>query len=95
MPGPLADIRIIDVSEVISGPLATMILADQGAEVIKIEPPRHGEESRQLANYRDGMAALYLNCNHGKRSIGLDLKNEKGLAIAYELIEKGGWRRAA
>lgn len=86
MAGPLAGFRIVDVSEVISGPLATMVLADQGAEVIKIEPPRYGEESRQLANYRDGMAAIYLNCNHGKRSIGLDLKNPKGLAIAHDLI---------
>ena len=74
MPGPLHGVRIIDVSEVISGPLAVMVLAEQGADVIKIEPPKHGEESRQLANYREGMAALYLNCNQGKRSIGLNLK---------------------
>lgn len=100
MPGPLSGIRVVDVSEVISGPLATMILADQGAEVVKIEPPRHGEESRQLANYRDGMAALFLNCNHGKRSIGLDLKSEKGLEIALELIREAdvfvqNWRPGA
>ena len=100
MPGPLAGIRIVDVSEVISGPLATMILADQGAEIIKIEPPRHGEESRQLANYRQGMAALYLNCNHGKRSIGLDLKSEKGLSICQDLIREAdvfvqNWRPGA
>jgi crotonobetainyl-CoA:carnitine CoA-transferase CaiB-like acyl-CoA transferase len=50
MPGPLEGVRIIDVSEVISGPLAAMILAEQGADVIKVEPPRYGEESRQLAN---------------------------------------------
>ncbi|MBJ21881.1 MAG: CoA transferase [bacterium] len=86
MPGPLDGVRIIDVSEVISGPLAAMILADQGADVIKVEPPRYGEESRQLANYRDGMAALYLNCNQGKRSIGLNLKNEEGLGLLYDLI---------
>lgn len=100
MAGPLAGFRIIDVSEVISGPLATMILADQGAEIIKIEPPRYGEESRQLANYRDGMAGIYLNCNHGKRSIGLDLKSEAGLAIALDLIREAdvfvqNWRPGA
>lgn len=100
MPGPLDGIRIVDVSEVISGPLATMILADQGADVIKIEPPRHGEESRQLVNYRDGMAALFLNCNHGKRSIGLNLKSEKGLQIALDLIREAdvfvqNWRPGA
>jgi crotonobetainyl-CoA:carnitine CoA-transferase CaiB-like acyl-CoA transferase len=86
MPGPLAGIRIIDVSEVISGPLAVMLLAEQGADVIKIEPPRYGEESRQLSNYRDGMAALYVNCNHGKRSIGIDLKTEEGLTLLYDLV---------
>jgi len=86
MPGPLDGVRIIDVSEVISGPLAIMLLAEQGADVIKVEPPRHGEESRQLANYREGMAALYLNCNQGKRSIGLDLKTDEGLALLYELV---------
>jgi len=86
MAGPLTGIRVIDVSEVISGPLAAMILADQGADVIKVEPPAHGEEARQLANYRAGMAALYANCNHGKRSIGLNLKTSEGLDIIYELL---------
>ena len=100
MPGPLDGIRIIDVSEVISGPLAVMLLAEQGADVIKIEPPRHGEESRQLANYREGMAGLYLNCNQGKRSIGLDLKTDEGLALLHELVRTAdvfvqNWRPGA
>lgn len=100
MAGPLDGVRVVDVSEVISGPLAVMILADLGAEVIKIEPPKYGEESRQLANYREGMAALYANCNHGKRSIGLNLKSEEGLALLYELIREAdvfvqNWRPGA
>lgn len=86
MPGPLHGIRIVDVTEVISGPLATMILADQGADIVKVEPPKYGDESRQLANYRAGMAALYLNCNHGKRSIGINLKTGEGLELLYELV---------
>ena len=86
MAGPLDGVRIIDVSEVISGPLAVMMLAEQGADVIKVEPPKYGEQSRQLSNYRAGMAALYANCNHGKRSIGLDLKQPEGLEIFHELI---------
>jgi len=98
--GPLTGIRVIDVSEVISGPLAAMILADQGADVIKVEPPGHGEESRQLANYRAGMAALYANCNHGKRSIGVDLKNPRGLEFFYALVRRAdvllqNWRPGA
>jgi crotonobetainyl-CoA:carnitine CoA-transferase CaiB-like acyl-CoA transferase len=100
MPGPLAGIRIIDVSEVISGPLAVMLLAEQGADVIKVEPPRYGEESRQLSNYRDGMAALYANCNHGKRSIGINLKTKEGLALLYDLVRDAdvfvqNWRPGA
>jgi crotonobetainyl-CoA:carnitine CoA-transferase CaiB-like acyl-CoA transferase len=86
MPGPLDGVRIIDVSEVISGPLGVMMLAEQGADVIKVEPPKHGEESRQLSNYRNGMAALYVNCNHGKRSIGINLKSAEGLALMYDLV---------
>lgn len=86
MAGALHGIRVIDVSEVISGPLVSMILADQGAEVIKVEPPKHGEESRQLANFRSGISAMYANCNHGKRSIGIDLKQEAGLAVFYRLV---------
>lgn len=100
MPGPLDGFRVLDISEVISGPLTAMVLADQGADVIKIEPPGHGEESRQLANYRAGMAALFANCNHGKRSIGIDLKNEAGLALFYRLVETAdvvvqNWRPGA
>jgi len=100
MAGPLEGVRIIDVSEVISGPLAAMILAEQGADVIKVEPPDHGDESRQLANYRDGMAALYANCNHGKRSIGIDLKTEAGLELLYGLVRDAdvfvqNWRPGA
>ena len=100
MPGPLDGIRIIDVTEVISGPLATMILADQGADVIKVEPPKYGDESRQLANYRAGMAALYLNCNHGKRSIGINLKTPEGLELLYDLVRTAdvfaqNWRPGA
>ncbi len=100
MPGPLDGIRVIDVSEVISGPLAAMFLADQGADVIKVEPPGHGEESRQLATYRNGMAGLFANCNHGKRSIGVNLKTPEGLELLYELVEHAdvflqNWRPGA
>jgi len=100
MPGPLHGFRVIDVSEVISGPLAAMVLADQGADVIKVEPPKYGEEARQLANYRAGMASLYLNCNHGKRSIGIDLKKPEGLALLHRLVREAdvfmqNWRPGA
>ena len=78
MPGPLEGFRIVDLTSVISGPLATMILADQGADVIKVEAPRGGDFTRASANRRGGFSASFVNNNRNKRSIALDLKNPKG-----------------
>lgn len=76
MPGPLHGFRIIDLTSNISGPLATMLLADQGADVIKVESPYGGDHTRASANRRGGFSASFLNNNRNKRSIALDLKNE-------------------
>ena len=75
MPGPLHGSRIIDLTSMISGPLATMILADQGADVIKIENPVGGDHTRAANNRRNGFSASFLNNNRNKRSVALDLKN--------------------
>src|SRR5436853_230387 len=74
MPGPLNGYRIVDLTSNVSGPLATMILADQGAEVIKVEAPGIGDSTRSGANRRGGLTAGFLNNNRNKRSIALDLK---------------------
>ena len=74
MPGPLHGFRIVDLTSNISGPLATMILADQGADVIKVENPQGGDHTRASANRRGGFSASFLNNNRNKRSIVLDLK---------------------
>lgn len=74
MPGPLDGFRILDLSAVISGPFATMILADQGADVIKIEPPGSGDFTRAAGNREAGLSASFLNNNRNKRSVVLDLK---------------------
>src|SRR5437868_4659336 len=74
MPGPLHGYRIVDLTSNVSGPLATMILADQGAEVIKVEAPGIGDSTRSGANRRGGFTAGFLNNNRNKRSIALDLK---------------------
>ena len=74
MAGPLDGIKIIDCSAFIAGPLATMILGDQGADVIKVEPPGFGDVMRILGTSRGGMSGLFANCNRSKRSIVLDLK---------------------
>jgi len=88
MPGPLDGIRILDLSAVLSGPLATMMLADQGAEVIKVEPPGLGDIMRIGLNRRAGMAAFFANANRGKRSIVLDLGREKGRDVVRELARR-------
>ncbi len=85
MPGPLDGVRVVDVSAVVSAPLATMMLADQGADVIKIEPPVKGDVMRQPLNERSGMSSFFANCNRGKRSIAIDLKQPKGLVQAQAL----------
>ncbi len=75
MPGPLHGYRIVDLTSMISGPLATMILADQGADVIKVENPDGGDHTRAANNRRDGFSASFLNNNRNKRSLALDLKD--------------------
>ncbi len=88
MAGPLDGVRILELSTVVLGPWACQILADMGADVIKVEPP-YGDSNRVLGASRNpGMAALYLTCNRNKRSIVLDLKQDSGRAAVLKLAEK-------
>jgi len=87
MPGPLHGFRVIDLTTMISGPLATMTLADQGAEVIKIEHPKGGDLSRQVTGRRGGFSASFLNNNRGKASVTLNLKDPRGVEAALRLCE--------
>ena len=86
MAGPLDGVRVVDLSVMISGPLATMMLADQGAEVIKVESPGLGDLMRYLGSTRNGMGALFAMCNRGKRSVVLDLKSDDGRAALAALF---------
>ncbi|NIR29651.1 MAG: CoA transferase [Gammaproteobacteria bacterium] len=85
MPGPLHGYRIVDVTSMVSGPLATMLLADQGADVIKVENPDRGDYTRLGPNRRGGFAAAFLNNNRNKRSVALNLKHERGLEVLMRL----------
>ena len=84
---PLDGIRIIDLTSMLSGPWATMILADQGADVIKVEEPRQGDHTRSYGNRRNGFSASFLNLNRNKRSIGIDLKTSQGIEILKRLCQ--------
>jgi crotonobetainyl-CoA:carnitine CoA-transferase CaiB-like acyl-CoA transferase len=86
MPGPLHGYRIVDLTQMISGPLATMILADQGADVIKIEPPGIGDLTRALGGARRGLAPTFATANRNKRSVVLNLKDSRGLEILRKLV---------
>ncbi|MDF1792507.1 MAG: CoA transferase [Thalassobaculaceae bacterium] len=85
MTGPLEGFRIIDLTSVVSGPLGTMVLADQGAEVIKIEHPSGGDFTRAMANRRGGFSASFLNNNRSKKSVALNLKDPRGVAAVLRL----------
>jgi crotonobetainyl-CoA:carnitine CoA-transferase CaiB-like acyl-CoA transferase len=78
MAGPLDGFRIIDLTTMIAGPWATMILGDQGADVVKVESRGSGDHVRSGGNRRAGLAAHFLNNNRNKRSISMDLKDPRG-----------------
>ncbi len=87
MSGPLAGVRIVDMTTVLMGPYATQILGDMGADVIKVEPPR-GDGSRDLGPMRNpGMGPLFMHANRSKRSIVLDLKKKAGLRALLRLAK--------
>jgi crotonobetainyl-CoA:carnitine CoA-transferase CaiB-like acyl-CoA transferase len=86
MAGPLAGFRVIDVTQMISGPMATMILADQGADVIKVEPPGTGDLTRALAGRRRGMSPTFAVANRNKRSVAINLKDAKGIELLKRLV---------
>ncbi len=85
-PAPLAGVRIADLSRVLAGPYCTMILADLGADVVKVERPQGGDETRSWGPpFVGGEAAYYLSVNRGKRSCALDLSQPEGQELALEL----------
>jgi crotonobetainyl-CoA:carnitine CoA-transferase CaiB-like acyl-CoA transferase len=89
MTGPLAGLLVADFSRVLAGPYATMLLADMGAEVVKVEGPPTGDETRSWTPpERDGISTYYLGVNRGKRSIVLDLRDGADLALARELARR-------
>jgi len=85
----LAGVRVLDFSRVLAGPYCSMLLADFGAQVIKVENPQGGDDTRQWGPpWLDGQSAYYLSANRNKRSIAIDLKQPRGLEIALRLAQK-------
>lgn len=86
MPGPLTGYRIVDLTAMISGPVATMMLADQGAEVVKVEPPA-GDIVRRMGHDLGGVTSSFVSANRSKKSVVLDLKSDRGRALLDRLVE--------
>lgn len=84
-PGPLSGIRVLDLTSMISGPIAAMMLADQGADVIKVEPPS-GDLVRNMGPNRGGITSTFISANRSKRSLVLDLKTPAGKEVLRKLI---------
>lgn len=87
MKGPLAGFRVVDLSAALSGPYATMLLGDQGAEVIKVEPLM-GDIYRHDLDQRGTLTPGFVNANRSKRSIAMDLRNPRGIEILYSLVKE-------
>ena len=87
MAGPLDGFRVIELGSTVSGPIAGMVLGDQGAEIIKIEPPMIGDLARFMGDRRNGMSAMFATLNRNKRSLVLDLKEEDDKSIFLQLVE--------
>ncbi len=85
---PLKGIKVLDLTQALSGPFATQLMVDQGAEVVKVESPAHPDNTRGVHPFIGETSHYFLAINHGKRSLGLDLKKPKGRALLLRLAEK-------
>src|SRR6201999_1609130 len=86
--GPLAGLRVLDISTVIAGPFAATMLADLGAEVLKVEMPESGDALRRLAPHKQGVPLWWKVTNRNKRRITLDLRRAEGKALRGSLLEQ-------
>ncbi|MFC1916882.1 CaiB/BaiF CoA transferase family protein [Chloroflexota bacterium] len=88
MAGPLERIRILDLSWILSGPFATMVLGDLGAEIIKVERPQTGDLARGSGPFINGESSYFISLNRGKKSITIDLKTPRGKEILLQLVKR-------
>lgn len=86
--GPLAGVQILDLTRILAGPFCTMMLAELGARVVKVEKPVGGDDARQYPPFVDGQSAYFLSLNRGKESIALNLKDEDDRRLFHDLLER-------
>ena len=85
MPQPLNNIKVVDLTRTLAGPFCTQNLADMGADVIKIEEPSDGDETRKWPPIWNGESTQFLSFNRNKRSLSVNLKSDDGLAVVKKL----------
>jgi Predicted acyl-CoA transferases/carnitine dehydratase len=88
MSGPLKGYKVLELTSTVSGPFAGMMLADQGADVVKIEPPGIGDLARFMGTTKDGMGAMFSTLNRNKKCICLDFKNPENMEVFFKLAEE-------
>ncbi|HWQ29047.1 MAG TPA: CaiB/BaiF CoA-transferase family protein [Dehalococcoidia bacterium] len=88
MPGPLSDVIVLDLTWVLSGPYASMVLCDLGAEVVKVERPPWGDVARTTGPHVNGESAYFFSINRGKKSVAIDLQRPEGKELFLRLVEK-------
>jgi len=88
-PGPFSGLLVIDLTRVLAGPYCTMMLAELGARVIKVEHPDGGDDARQFGPWVDGRSAYFLSLNRGKESVALDLKSDADRPVFLEMVRRG------
>src|SRR3954471_5494036 len=86
--GPLSGIVVVDLSRILAGPYCTLLMAELGARVIKVEPPGRGDDARAYGPFLEGRSAYFMSINRGKESIALDLKAPGDQRIFAALLEK-------
>lgn len=89
MPGPLAGVRVLDLTRALAGPFGAMILGDLGAEIIKIEGPGGDMTRTTPPHFHLGLSMYFITVNRNKKSVGIDLKKQKGREVFYQLVKHG------
>src|SRR5712692_9058610 len=87
-PGPLSGIAVVDLSRILAGPYCTLLMAELGARIIKVEPPGKGDDARHYGPFIAGKSSYFMSVNRGKQSIALDLKAEADRRIFERLLER-------
>src|ERR1700755_809507 len=86
--GPLSGVVVVDLSRILAGPYCTLLLAELGARVIKVEPPRQGDDARHYGPFKNCKSGYFALVHRGKESIALDLKSSQGRDIFERLLDK-------